>query len=161
VDRVDRDYYEDRIRPLLDRADCEFLGEVGEREKQELLGQAVALLFPIDWPEPFGMVMIESMATGTPVIAFRRGSVPEVIDPGLTGVIVDSVDQAVAAVAEVERMSRRVCRAVFDERFSAARMASDYLDVYSSLMAGVGRGLSVIAGGEADAPLAAASAGGA
>jgi glycosyltransferase involved in cell wall biosynthesis len=130
IDKADREYFEAEIKHLLDNPWVEFIGEVGDRDKDELLGNAFALLFPIDWREPFGLVMIESMACGTPVIAFRRGSVPEVIDHGLTGFIVGSVDQAVEAVQRVPALSRVAVRQVFENRFSAARMALDYLQVY-------------------------------
>jgi glycosyltransferase involved in cell wall biosynthesis len=136
VDAADRVYYENEIRPLLDRAgpQVEFLGEVGGPEKDEFLGRARALLFPIDWPEPFGLVMIEAMACGTPVIAWRRGSVPEVMDDGVTGFIVESVEDAVRAVGRVGELSRLRCRKVFEERFSAPRMARDYLTLYGRLL---------------------------
>jgi glycosyltransferase involved in cell wall biosynthesis len=130
VDPADRDYYEHEIRPLLDHPLIEFVGEIGEAEKSAFLGNAHALLFPIDWPEPFGLVQIEALACGTPVIAFRRGSVPEIIDPDVTGFIVDSVDEAVGAVAAIDRIDRRTCRAVFERRFSVARMAHDYVQLY-------------------------------
>jgi glycosyltransferase involved in cell wall biosynthesis len=133
VDRADRDYYNSKIAPLLQKAHVEFLGEIGERDKQELLCHAAALVFPIDWPEPFGMVMAEAMACGTPVIAFRRGSVPEVVDHGITGFVCDSVDDAVAAVARIPELSRARCRRVFEERFGAERMASEYVEVYRRL----------------------------
>src|SRR5262249_41914391 len=108
----------------------ELVGEVGLRAKDEFLGNARALLFPIDWPEPFGLVMIEALACGTPVIAWRNGSVPEVIDDSVTGFVVESIEGAVRAVGRVGELSRRRCRAVFEERFGAARMARDYLGVY-------------------------------
>lgn len=132
----ERDYYKQTIEPLLheSRSFVEFVGEVGGREKHQLLGNAYAMLFPIDWPEPFGLVMIEALACGTPVIAWRRGSVPEVIDDGVTGFVVDSVEQAVQAVGQVAGLSRRVCRQVFEERFDAARMTWDYLQVYRRLV---------------------------
>jgi glycosyltransferase involved in cell wall biosynthesis len=138
VDRADRDYFEEEIKPLLRQAgsDVEFVGEVGNADKDRFLGDARALLFPIDWPEPFGLVMIEAMACGTPVIAFRRGSVPEVMDDGVTGFIVDSVDEAIRAVQRVDGLSRAECRRVFEERFGASRMASDYLAVYQRLVHG-------------------------
>jgi glycosyltransferase involved in cell wall biosynthesis len=131
----ERDYFEQTIEPLLHefRPWVDFLGEVGGREKDELLGNALALLFPIDWPEPFGLVMIEAMACGTPVIAWRNGSVPEVMKDGVTGFVVESVDEAVRAVGQVAGLSRRACRAVFEERYDAARMARDYLEVYRRL----------------------------
>jgi glycosyltransferase involved in cell wall biosynthesis len=109
------------------------MGEVDEGEKAALLGGAMALLFPIDWPEPFGLVMIESMSAGTPVIAWRNGSVPEVIAPGRSGIIVDSMDEAVAAVETASRMSRAGVRRHFEERFTAARMASDYVAAFGKL----------------------------
>ncbi len=136
VDCADRDYYEEQIKPLLEAAGprVEFIGEVGGADKDRFLGEAYALLFPIDWPEPFGLVMIEALACGTPVIAFRNGSVPEVIEDGVTGFIVENVDQAVEAVERVAGLSRARCRQVFEERFSAHRMARDYLAVYHRLV---------------------------
>jgi glycosyltransferase involved in cell wall biosynthesis len=132
----ERDYYQQTIEPLLheSRSFVEFVGEVGGREKDEFLGNACAMLFPIDWPEPFGLVMIEALACGTPVIAWRRGSVPEVIADGVTGFVVDSVEQAVEAVGRIELLNRRSCRNVFEERFDAARMAQNYLQVYRRLV---------------------------
>jgi glycosyltransferase involved in cell wall biosynthesis len=129
-------HYKRDIEPLLDEARdwVEFIGEVGGREKDEFLGNAHALLFPIDWPEPFGLVMIESLACGTPVIAWRNGSVPEVIDDGRTGVIVESVDEAAQAVARVSDLNRETCHQVFEERFDAARMAREYVEVYQRLL---------------------------
>jgi glycosyltransferase involved in cell wall biosynthesis len=112
----------------------EFIGEVGGRDKDELLGNASALLFPIDWPEPFGLVMIEALACGTPIIAYRCGSVPEVIQDGVTGYIVEDIDQAVRAVDRVAQLDRRRCRQVFEERFSVERMARDYLRTYRQLV---------------------------
>jgi glycosyltransferase involved in cell wall biosynthesis len=106
------------------------VGVVGGRDKDRFLGEALALLFPIDWPEPFGLVMIEAMACGTPVIAWRNGSVPEVMEDGVTGFIVDSIDEAVSAVGRVGEVSRRACRRAFETRYDAARMARNYLDVY-------------------------------
>jgi glycosyltransferase involved in cell wall biosynthesis len=134
----EREYYTQIIEPLLreSRSFVEFVGEVGGREKDEFLGNASALLFPIDWPEPFGLVMIEALACGTPVIAWRCGSVPEVITDGVTGFVVDDIDQAVWAVARVAGLSRHVCRRAFEERFDASRMARDYLDVYRRLKDG-------------------------
>lgn len=134
VDRADRAYFADCIQPLLRQSHVEFLGEIGERDKQALLGGALALLFPIEWPEPFGMVMAESLACGTPVIAFRRGSVPEVIDHGVTGFICESIDEAVAAVARVHALSRETCRRVFEQRFTATRMMRDYVAIYRRVM---------------------------
>ena len=112
----------------------EYVGEIGEQDKAAFLGGASALLFPIDWPEPFGLVMIEAMACGTPVIAYRRGSVPEVIDDGWTGFIVDDLEGAVAAVAKLDRLDHGTIRARFEQRFTAERMANDYVAAYSSLM---------------------------
>src|SRR5262245_42190399 len=121
-------------RPLLYHPQIEFVGEIGEKEKSEFLGNAYALLFPIDWEEPFGLVMIEAMACGTPVIAFRRGSVPEVIDDGVTGFIVDDIEDSVHALDKVPYFDRQRCRRVFEERFSVARMAGDYLKIYDRLL---------------------------
>src|SRR5690349_7048001 len=134
VDAIDREYFENVVEPLLRDPLIEYLGEIGEGEKEEFLGNARVLLFPIDWPEPFGLVMIEAMACGTPVIAFRGGSVPEVLDDGVTGFIVDDLDDAVAAMHRVGELSRRRCREVFEDRFTATRMASDYVDLYSTLL---------------------------
>ena len=134
VDAADAAYFEREIRHLLDAPGIEFIGEGNELAKNELLGGAAALLFPIDWPEPFGLVMIESLACATPVIAFRNGSVPEVIEHGQTGFIVDSVDAAVDAVRQLDRIERTACRDAFARRFTAERMAQDYVDVYRSLL---------------------------
>ncbi|HTS77114.1 MAG TPA: glycosyltransferase family 4 protein [Bryobacteraceae bacterium] len=133
VDPADRAYYESEIKPLLDHPLIEYMQEVGDGEKQELLGKARALLFPIDWPEPFGIVMLEALACGTPVIAFPCGSVPEVIDPGITGVIVQSIGQAVEAVKHIGTLRRQKCRDTFDKRFTVARMVRDYMTLYRKL----------------------------
>jgi len=133
VSRDDREYYYEQIEPLTHHPLVEFVGEIGEQEKDEFLGNAYALLFPIDWPEPFGLVMIEAMACGLPVIAWRRGSVPEVIDAGVTGFIVESIDDAVKAVKQTAQLSRRQCRRVFEARFSVNRMSHDYLRLYRQL----------------------------
>jgi glycosyltransferase involved in cell wall biosynthesis len=132
----DRDYFKQTIEPLLhkSRSWVEFIGEVGGQEKDDLLGNARALLFPIDWPEPFGLVMIEALACGTPVIAWRNGSVPEVIEDGVTGFVVDSVEEAAQAVGCVASLSRHACRRVFEKRYDAARMARDYVEVYRRLV---------------------------
>jgi len=135
VDDVDRGYYEEVIAPLIDGRDVELIGEVDDAGKQELLGGALGLLFPIDWPEPFGLVMIESLACGAPVIAWRAGSVPEVLRHGETGWIVDSVDEAVEAVQRIGELSRARCRESFLERFTAARMAADYVKIYRARIA--------------------------
>ncbi|MFO7173261.1 MAG: glycosyltransferase family 4 protein [Bacillota bacterium] len=134
IDAADRAYYEEKIRPLMQDPLVEFIGEIGEKEKDEFLGNAYALLFPIDWPEPFGLVMIEALACGTPVIAYPHGSVPEVLEDGVTGFIVRSIDEAVAAVERIPEIDRRACRAAFERRFTAERMAEDYLEVYTKLI---------------------------
>jgi glycosyltransferase involved in cell wall biosynthesis len=134
VDKVDRDYFDSVVSPLLRDPLVKFVGEIGEGEKDEFLGNAQALLFPIDWPEPFGLVMIEAMACGTPVIAYRNGSVPEVMEEGSTGFIVEELEDAVEAVRRVPELSRARCREVFEERFTAARMARDYVQVYERLI---------------------------
>jgi glycosyltransferase involved in cell wall biosynthesis len=131
VDRADRDYFREVVQPLLHQHSLvEYIGEVGGDTKDTFLGEAYALLFPIDWPEPFGLVMIEAMACGTPVIAYPRGSVPEVLEEGVTGWIVESLEEAVQAVGRVPALSRARCRQVFEARFSASRMAQDYLRIY-------------------------------
>lgn len=135
VDQADREYYESRIKPLLRDRRVEFVGEIGDQDKSEFLGNAYALLFPIRWPEPFGLVMIEAMACGAPVIAYRHGSVPEVMEDGRTGFIVNNLEQAVAAVQRVPEIDRAGCREVFERRFTAARMADDYVRVYERLIA--------------------------
>jgi glycosyltransferase involved in cell wall biosynthesis len=134
VDRHDQRYFDDVVQPLLGLPGVEFLGEIGDRDKAAFLGNAVAALFPIDWPEPFGLVMIEAMACGTPVIAWRQGSVPEVVDHGQTGFIVESVEEAVAAVDRLSELDRRTVRRIFDERFTASTMASNYLTLYQKLL---------------------------
>ena len=134
VDAADRLYFDEVIRPLLGAPGIEFLGELAEHEKVPFLSDAYALLFPIDWPEPFGLVMIEAMACGTPVIAYRRGSVPEVIEDGVTGFIVESIDEAVTAVERIRDLSRATCRGVFEKRFTSRRMAEDYVGAYRSLI---------------------------
>ncbi len=135
VDQADMVYFRKEIEPLLGAPDVEFIGEIGDAQKSDFIGNARALLFPIDWPEPFGLVMIEAMACGTPVIAWNCGSVPEVIDHGRTGFIVSSEEEAVAAVEAVGRLDRAKVRAIFEERFSAATMARNYVDIYQRLMA--------------------------
>jgi glycosyltransferase involved in cell wall biosynthesis len=133
VDRVDQEYFKTKIEPLLAGANVEFIGEIGEHQKSEFLGHAAALLFPIAWREPFGLVMIEAMACGTPVIAFDNGSVPEVLEDGLTGFIVRSEAQACDALRNIGRLNRDRIRAEFDSRFTAHHMAQNYLKVYSRL----------------------------
>jgi glycosyltransferase involved in cell wall biosynthesis len=134
IDAVDREYWDDRIAPLVEaHPNVEFVGEIDERQKAKFLGNARGLLFPIDWPEPFGLVMIEAMACGTPVVAFRHGSVPEVIDDAVTGFVVDDVAEAAAAVKRLGEIDRAKVRATFERRFTAERMARDYLAIYRSL----------------------------
>lgn len=133
IDPADEQYFRTRIAPLLRHPLIEFVGEVDEATKPALLGNAAALLFPIDWPEPFGLAMIEAMSCGTPVIAWPHGSVPEIVEHGVSGMVVDSIDAAVAAVHEIGRLDRGQVRARCEERFSAQRMARDYLAVYRSL----------------------------
>lgn len=134
VDDADLGYFAAVIEPMRDHPLIEFLGEINEREKRRFLGGARALLFPIDWPEPFGLAMIEAMSAGTPVIAWRNGSAPEVVTNGVSGVIVDSIDAAVAAARDAPKLSRRAVRAEFEARFTAARMARDYLRAYDMLL---------------------------
>lgn len=134
VDERDREYFHSVIEPMLKHPLVEFVGEIGEAQKNEFLGNAHALLFPINWPEPFGLVLIEAMATGTPVIAYRNGSVPELIEHGVTGFIVESAEEAVKAVEQIPRLSRRRCRQVFEQRFSVSRMGRDYVAVYQRLL---------------------------
>jgi len=134
IDKVDEAYFREHIASLFNLPGVEYIGEIDERSKSEFLGEASALLFPIDWPEPFGLSMIEAMACGTPVLAFRCGSVPEIIDPGVTGLIVDSMDEAIRVMPQVLALDRRVVRQKFEQRFSASRMAKDYVQVYRSLI---------------------------
>jgi len=135
IDKVDQAYWNEVIQPMVDRnPTVEYIGEVDELSKADFLGKAAALLFPIDWPEPFGLVMIEAMACGTPVIAFRCGSVPEVLDHGVSGFIVESMDEAVAAVPQALAHDRRIVRGCFEARFSVERMAADYVEVYERLL---------------------------
>jgi len=133
VDKVDRDYFNSFIKPLLADPHVEFIGEIGEEEKDDFLGNAIALLFPIDWPEPFGLVMIESMAAGTPVIAFRGGSVEEIVTSARSGYVCTSVDEAVKAVELAQSLNRLDCRRAFEERFTVSRMAHDYLEGYRNV----------------------------
>jgi len=134
IDKVDEAYFREHIASLFNLPGVEYIGEIDERSKSEFLGEASALLFPIDWPEPFGLSMIEAMACGTPVLAFRCGSVPEIIDPGVTGLIVDSMDEAIRVMPQVLALDRRAVRQKFEQRFSASRMAKDYVQVYRSLI---------------------------
>jgi len=134
VDKADQDYFKHQIEPMLASKNCEYIGEISDRDKSEFLSGAIVLLVPIDWPEPFGLVMIEAMACGTPVIAFNRGSAPEVVDDGITGFIVEDVGGAIGAVDRLGHLSRVKVRRRFEERFTVRRMAQDYLSVYRSLM---------------------------
>lgn len=133
VDAADKEYFES-IKNLFDHPLIEFVGEIGENEKEEFLGNASALLFPIDWPEPFGLVMIEAMACGTPVIAFNAGSVPEVIDEGITGYVVSSLAEALDAVVNIPLISRKECRRRFEERFDIKIMVDHYENIYSRVI---------------------------
>ncbi len=138
VDPADRDYFDNQVKPVLEASPhVEFIGEIGDSQKPAFLGRAKALLFPISWPEPFGLVMIESMACGTPVIAFNCGSVPEIMEDDLTGFVVKDVQEAVAAVAKLDRLFRPTIRSRFEERFSAGAMARDYVKIYQELVMSV------------------------
>jgi glycosyltransferase involved in cell wall biosynthesis len=141
VDPADKRYFHETIEPLLASSNVEFVGEINDAGKSAFLGNAAALLFPIDWPEPFGLVMIEAMACGTPVIAWREGSVPEVVDEGRTGYIVDSIEDAVARVRESAGLDRGRIRRRFEERFDAARMAADYEALYLRMVEGTSQRL--------------------
>ncbi len=146
VDRADREYYEEQIEPMI-RASrvVEYIGEITDKEKADFLSGAIVLLVPIDWPEPFGLVMIEALACGTPVIAYNRGSVPEIIEDGLTGFVVEDDEGAIGAVDRLGQLSREKIRQRFEERFTARRMAQDYLAVYRSLSAAVAPQLRLVA----------------
>ena len=134
IDKADADYYHSSIKKLMEQPHVEFIGEIGENEKGEFLGNAKALLFPIDWPEPFGMVVIEAMACGTPIIAWPHGSVPEILDHGKSGFIVKDMEAAVAALKNIEELDRNEVRRVFEERFSVASMATNYVKLYQQLI---------------------------
>jgi len=134
VDRADREYYEAMIKPLLDDPIVEYIGEIGDKDKNEFLGHARALLMPVNWPEPFGLVSIEALACGTPVIAYNRGAVPEVLKDGLTGFVVPNLQAATEAVLRLPQVSRRSCRRHFENRFTASRMSKDYEILYNKLM---------------------------
>jgi glycosyltransferase involved in cell wall biosynthesis len=133
VDTADREYFETQVRPLLAHPLVNFVGEIEEKDKNAFIGKARALLFPIDWPEPFGLVMIEALACGTPVIAYPGGSVPEILEHGVTGFIVNDQPRAIAAARNIGRIERRRCREVFEQRFTDTVMAGHYLDVYRKL----------------------------
>jgi glycosyltransferase involved in cell wall biosynthesis len=140
VDRADQAYWDAKIRPMVEgNSDVEFIGEIGEGEKAIFLGGATALLFPVDWPEPFGLVMIEAMACGTPVIAYRRGSVPEIVEENVSGFVVDTIEEAITAVRRIGDLDRVRVRAEFERRFTAERMAYDYVRIYQQLLAAHGR----------------------
>ncbi len=140
IDVADREYFHTQIEPLFSQPHVEYVGEIGERDKCEFLGNARALLFPIDWPEPFGLVMIEAMSSGTPCVAWREGSVPEIIQEGRNGFIVQSIDSAVGALRHAVRLDRHRVRACFQQRFSVERMTRDYVEIYRRLVArGAGR----------------------
>jgi glycosyltransferase involved in cell wall biosynthesis len=145
VDRADRDYFDERIRPLLSQPHVEYIGEIGDGEKAAFLSGAHALLFPIGWPEPFGLVMIEAMACGVPVIAYNHGSVPEVIEEGRTGFVVDGIEGAVRAVERLPELSRHAVRARFEERFTARRMAEEHVALYTRLARGRGAPVRALA----------------
>jgi glycosyltransferase involved in cell wall biosynthesis len=134
VDFSDRPYFESTIEPLLDDPQVRFVGEIGQEAKNDFIGNALALLMPIDWPEPFGLVMIEAMACGTPVIAYNCGAVPEIVEDGVTGFIVEDLEQAIAAAKHIEDIDRRQCRLAFERRFVAEVMARQYLEVYRELV---------------------------
>jgi glycosyltransferase involved in cell wall biosynthesis len=134
VSALDKNYYEEYVKPLFDHALIEYVGEIDETQKNQFLGEAFATLFPIAWPEPFGLVMIESMACGTPIIAFRRGSVPEVMIEGLSGHVVNNVEEAVQAIRKLDSFDRRNCRLVFEERYLSSRMTREYVKIYERLI---------------------------
>ncbi len=134
VDPVDIEYFERQIRPLLALPHVEYVGEISETEKSEFLGGASALLFPIDWPEPFGLVLIEALACGTPIVAYDEGSVPEIVENGVTGFLVQSVTEAVTAVNRLESIDRAACRRSFEDRFTTGRMAAEYVELYERII---------------------------
>jgi glycosyltransferase involved in cell wall biosynthesis len=136
VDPVDREYFEREIEPLLDHPLVEYVGEITDAEKNDFLGDAYALVCPYDWPEPFGIVLIEALACGTPVLAYRRGSIPEVIEDRQTGLISEDLSEMIRSVAEIERIDRRRCRESFESRFTVQRMVADYLKTYERLLEG-------------------------
>jgi glycosyltransferase involved in cell wall biosynthesis len=138
VDRVDEAYFREKIAPLIDGVDVKLIGKISEKKKGAILGEAMGLLFPIDWPEPFGLVMIEAMACSTPVLAFRCGSVPEIVDEGVSGMVVETIEEAVAAVPRLLAMDRRAVRRQFELRFSSARMANDYVHLYRRMLRRIG-----------------------
>ncbi|HET7442171.1 MAG TPA: glycosyltransferase family 4 protein [Terriglobales bacterium] len=136
IDRADQEYFENVIKPQLDHPLVEFVGEIGYPYKNDFLGNALALLFPINWPEPFGLVMMESLACGTPVVAYPRGSVPEIIEHGVSGYLVHNVEEAAQALSRIEQIDRRRCRQCFEQRLTARRMCDDYIFHYERLVYG-------------------------
>jgi glycosyltransferase involved in cell wall biosynthesis len=134
IPRGETRYFKDAIKPLLDGHDIQFVGEVNDKQKNDFLGNAAALLFPIDWPEPFGLVMIEAMACGTPVIAWRRGSVPEIVEDGVSGFIVETEAEAVNAISKLGLLERETVRQAFERRFTAKRMGAEYLECFKTLL---------------------------
>lgn len=134
IDKTDKEYFDQKLSKLLDHPLVEYVGEISEKEKNDFLGNALALLFPINWVEPFGLVMVESLACGTPVVAYRMGSVPEVIDHGVSGFIVDNQHEAIRAVKRIEMIDRKECRTIFEQRFTATRMATEYVKVYNRVL---------------------------
>jgi glycosyltransferase involved in cell wall biosynthesis len=134
VDKVDEDYFRHEILRFIEGPGIEFIGEINERERTKFLGEAAALLFPVDWPEPFGLVMIEATACGTPVLAFRCGSIPEVIDDGVIGALVESEEENITTLPEILTYDRHAVRQRFEERFTSARMAKDYVSTYRKLL---------------------------
>lgn len=134
VDKADQEYFDQNLKALLDHPLIEFIGEISENEKNEFLGNAIALVFPIQWIEPFGLVVIESLACGTPVVAFKNGSVPELIDHGVSGFVVNDAAEAVHAINNIGMLERKECRKAFEDRFTAARMAREYLKVYNRVL---------------------------
>ena len=146
IDRADQEYFEKVIKPQLGHRLVEFVGEIGYPDKNDFLGNAMALLFPINWPEPFGLVMIEAMACGTPVIAHARGSVPEIVEEGVSGFLVHDVEQAAEAVSRIGEIDRQGCRQRFEERFTARRMCEDYLALYERLVNGQSTSIPMVDG---------------
>jgi glycosyltransferase involved in cell wall biosynthesis len=146
IDRADQEYFQNLIKPQLVHPLVEFVGEIGYPDKNDFLGSAMALLFPINWPEPFGLVMIEAMACGTPVIAYPRGSVPEIIDEGVSGFLAHNVEEAAEAVMRIGEIDRQGCRRRFEERFTARRMCEDYLALYERLVNGQSTSIAMVDG---------------
>jgi glycosyltransferase involved in cell wall biosynthesis len=155
VDKLDASYFREVVQPMLLTEGVEFIGEISEKQKGPFLREAMALLFPICWPEPFGLVMIEAMACGTPVIAYRAGAVPEVIDEGVTGMVVENIDQARAALEQVASLDRHKVRRRFEERFTAHRMANDYVRVYRSVVRHAAQARRIKKHVNGDAPISA------